>query len=122
MDVHHARTFMNQNGIPRRIARARYTSAMQRAMITGASSGIGAAIAREMSRRGYALVLVARRADLLQQLAGELPNAIAITCDVTDSAAVHNAVARAGQLDVAIANAAMGVTGWAAKSVAEAEE
>ncbi len=94
---------------------------MQRAIITGASSGIGEAMARQFSRRGYALALLARRADLLQKLASELPNAIAIPCDVTDSAAVHDAVARAGEINVAIANAGVGTTGWAAKSVSEAE-
>jgi len=95
---------------------------MQRALITGASSGIGEAVARELSRRGYGLALLARRIDLLQQLAGELPNAIAIACDVTDANAVRDAVARAGQIDLAIANAGMGVTGWASKSIAEAEQ
>jgi short-subunit dehydrogenase len=94
---------------------------MQRAIITGASSGIGATMARELSRRGYAVVLLARRADLLNELARELPNALAIPCDVTDSGAVHEAVARAGEIDIAIANAGVGVTGWAAKSVDEAE-
>ena len=94
---------------------------MKRAFITGASSGIGAEMARELSRRGYALALVARRADLLAQLASELPNTIAIPCDVTDSAAVHDAVKRAGEIDIVIANAGVGVTAWAAKSVADAE-
>ena len=42
------------------------------AVITGASSGIGAEIARELSRRGHELVLVARSADKLQSLADEL--------------------------------------------------
>jgi short-subunit dehydrogenase len=94
---------------------------MKRAIITGASSGIGAEMARELSRRGYEVVLLARRADLLDQLAKELPNATAIACDVTDSAAVHDAVARSGPFDVAIANAGVGVSAWAAKSVADAE-
>ena len=94
---------------------------MQRAIITGASSGIGEAIAREFSRRGYALALLARRADLLDKLASELPNAIPIPCDVTDAAAVRDAVTRAGEISVAVANAGVGTTGWAAKSVSEAE-
>ena len=94
---------------------------MKRAIITGASSGIGAEMAREFARRGYEVVLLARRADLLDQLAKELPRATAIACDVTDSAAVHDAVARSGPFDVAIANAGVGVTAWAAKSVADAE-
>ena len=92
-----------------------------RAIITGASSGIGAAMAREFSRRGYALALLARRAELLDQLAGELPDTVAIPCDVTDSAAVHDAVKRAGPIDVAIANAGVGITGYASKIIGEAE-
>jgi short-subunit dehydrogenase len=94
---------------------------MPRALITGASSGIGAAMARELSRRGYSLALLARRADLLDQLATELPDTLAIPCDVTDAAAVHEAVKRAGPIDVAIANAGIGVTGHAWTIVDEAE-
>jgi short-subunit dehydrogenase len=94
---------------------------MPRALITGASSGIGAAMARELSRRRYSLALLARRADLLDQLATELPDTLAIPCDVTDAAAVHEAVKRAGPIDVAIANAGIGVTGHAWTIVDEAE-
>ena len=79
-------------------------------------------MARELSRRGYALALLARRADLIHQLAGELPNTVAFPCDVTDKAAVADAVARAGDIDVAIANAGVGVSGWATKLIAEAEQ
>jgi short-subunit dehydrogenase len=99
---------------------------MQRAIITGASSGIGAEMARELARRGYAVALLARRGDLLQELAKQLPNAVAVPCDVTDEAAVMSAVragerALGGPFDVAIANAGVGVTGYAAKDVSDAE-
>jgi short-subunit dehydrogenase len=86
-----------------------------RAILTGASSGIGHALAHELSRRGYELALLARRADLLEQLASELPaKSVAIPCDVSDRAAVREAVARGqqqlgGPFDLAIANAGIGI-------------
>ena len=99
-----------------------------RAIITGASSGIGAALAREMARRGWTLALLARRADLLDALAGELPTkSIALPCDVTDAMAVNDAVRRGeealgGPFDLAVANAGVGVPSHAAKFIlADAE-
>jgi len=83
---------------------------MKRAILTGASSGIGAALARELSRRGYALALLARRGDLLRELASELPESQAIECDVADAASVKSAVEKAGGVfDLAIANAGVGI-------------
>src|SRR5687767_1155668 len=103
-------------------------SRAMRAILTGASSGIGLELAREFSRRGYELALLARRGDLLDQLAAEVTTrAVAIPCDVTDGAAVHDAVRRAedllgGSFDLAVANAGVSIPGHATKfSVADAE-
>jgi NADP-dependent 3-hydroxy acid dehydrogenase YdfG len=84
-------------------------------LITGASSGIGAATARAAARAGYRVVLAARSADRLQALADELggpERAFALRCDVTEwedqQALVAGALERFGRLDVAFANAGFG--------------
>jgi short-subunit dehydrogenase len=87
---------------------------VKRAIITGASSGIGAALARELVRRGWFTVLLARRANLLLDLAADLaPNAAAVVCDVTDRTAVRRAVDAHGPFDLAIANAGISVPTYA---------
>lgn len=78
--------------------------------LTGASSGIGAALAREFGRRGARLGLVARRADALAALAGQLPAGCRVyALDVTDRAALLAAArdfdAACGGTDIVIANA-----------------
>ena len=80
------------------------------AVITGASSGIGEATARALAASGYRLALLARRADRIEALAGELgPGAIAITADVTDRDSVIKAAGRVktelGGTDVLVNNA-----------------
>ena len=84
-------------------------------LITGASTGIGAATARLAAGAGYRLVLAARSTDRLDQLASELggeDRALAIACDVTEweqqQAMVQTSLERFGRLDVAFANAGFG--------------
>src|SRR3954470_8550715 len=84
-------------------------------LITGASTGIGAATARHAADAGYRVALAARSADKLEQLAAELggdERAIAVPTDVTDFAAQQQLVEAArdafGRLDVAFANAGFG--------------
>ncbi|HKX47354.1 MAG TPA: SDR family oxidoreductase [Gaiellaceae bacterium] len=63
------------------------------AVITGASSGIGEAIARELARRGWLCVLLARRASELERIAGEIGGESEV-CDVSDRAQVDEVAAR----------------------------
>jgi len=85
---------------------------MTRVFITGASSGIGAALAREYAAQGASLGLVARRAEVLAALAASLPNPQQHTIyplDVTDfsalAAAAQDFIARHGGADIVIASA-----------------
>jgi NADP-dependent 3-hydroxy acid dehydrogenase YdfG len=84
-------------------------------LITGASSGIGAATARAAAAAGYRMVLAARSADRLADLAAELggaERALPVHCDVTEweqqEAMVQTALDHFGRLDVAFANAGFG--------------
>jgi short-subunit dehydrogenase len=94
-----------------------------RLLITGASSGIGAALARECARRGFRVALAARRVETLEALATQLrqagSQASAHACDVTkdgDIARVVSELAALGAVpDIVVANAGFGVVGPAQK-------
>jgi short-subunit dehydrogenase len=89
------------------------------ALITGASSGIGAALAREFARQGADVSLVARRVDRIEALAQEIKQsgrgAIAIRGDVTVSGDLERAAGTTreafGKIDIVVANAGFGVVG-----------
>jgi len=78
------------------------------ALITGASKGLGRALARGLAERGWTLVLDARGAEALETVARELPTAVAVAGDVTDARhreALAAAVRERGRLDLLVNNA-----------------
>lgn len=80
------------------------------ALVTGASSGIGQAYAEELSRRGWHVVLVARRKDRLDELARKLGNAESLPADLADPgglAAVEDRCQK-GDVELLVNNAGMG--------------
>jgi short-subunit dehydrogenase len=87
--------------------------------ITGASSGIGKAMAFEWARLGYKVVLSARRKELLEGIALEIKNsggqALVVPVDIMEEESIKNAVQNIittwGRLDIAVANAGFGIFG-----------
>lgn len=83
-----------------------------RALVTGATGGIGAAIARRLHGRGATVLLSGRQGDVLEQLRDELgERAEALVADLADREAVAALSERAGRVDVLVANAALPASG-----------
>jgi short-subunit dehydrogenase len=99
------------------------------ALVTGASSGIGAALARELAKNGAKLILTARRRDRLEVLAGELAakgtEVRIVTVDLNDPASpeqLYRATEGAGlAVDILINNAGLGLSGIFCQSPIEQE-
>jgi NAD(P)-dependent dehydrogenase (short-subunit alcohol dehydrogenase family) len=82
----------------------------RRALVTGAGSGIGAAIADALAAEGASLVLVGRDAGRLEQRAAALGGATTAVCDVTDEAAVERLRETTGEIDLLVNNAGAAVS------------
>ena len=81
-----------------------------RVLLTGASGGLGQAIARGLASRGARLTLTSRRVDVLEVLAGEI-DAQVIAADLSSRAEVARLASEAGEVDVLVANAGIPAAG-----------
>jgi short-subunit dehydrogenase len=79
-------------------------------LLTGATGGIGQAIARALAGRGANLILTGRRADVLEPLAAETGGR-ALAVDLAERAEVARLISEAGDVDILVANAALPATG-----------
>ncbi len=95
---------------------------MKTIIVTGASSGIGRATAELFLAKGWTVGILARRGDILNEIAQGNQNAIPLTADVTDPDAVETAfhlfVAKVGRLDVLFNNAGIFATGGTIDEIA----
>ncbi|UXU74278.1 MULTISPECIES: SDR family NAD(P)-dependent oxidoreductase [unclassified Paracoccus (in: a-proteobacteria)] len=77
----------------------------KRVLVTGGGTGVGAELARSFAKAGAEVVVAGRRLAPLEKVAGDLPGARALVCDVTDEASVTALFEQSGPCDIVIANA-----------------
>jgi NAD(P)-dependent dehydrogenase (short-subunit alcohol dehydrogenase family) len=85
-------------------------SRVESALVTGASGGLGAAIARRLAAEGVRVAVTGRRHDPLERLARET-GAAPVVCDLADRADLTDLLVRAGEVDVLVSNAALPASG-----------
>jgi NAD(P)-dependent dehydrogenase (short-subunit alcohol dehydrogenase family) len=92
-------------------------------VVTGASSGLGAQLARALAAAGAVPVLAARRLERLQQLQAEVPQADVVACDVADAAdrerLIDTVIERHGRIDGLVNNAGIAASGPALRTPTE---
>lgn len=94
-----------------------------RALITGASSGIGRDIARELSKRGYDLIIVARNREKLEELKGDLTTKVEIIdMDLTSEENCKKLHEQAKDIDILVNNAGLGEFGKFTETDLEKEQ
>jgi short-subunit dehydrogenase len=81
------------------------------AIVTGVGPGTGAAVARRFAEGGYRVAMLARNADRLAVLENQIPDSIAVPCDVGDAGALERAIAGLGDAKVVVHNAVGGAFG-----------
>lgn len=91
------------------------------AVVTGASSGIGAATARQLAAAGFEVICAARRVDRIEALAGEIDGR-AVACDVTDESSVAALAAAVGPRLAVLVNNAGGAFGLSSVAQADTDE
>jgi short-subunit dehydrogenase len=86
------------------------------ALLTGATGGLGRAIAKALAERGASVTLSARKAEALEELAAELPGDghRTIPTDLAEPGSAERLAAEAGEVDVLVANAGLPGAGWLA--------
>jgi NADP-dependent 3-hydroxy acid dehydrogenase YdfG len=81
------------------------------ALVTGVGPGTGASVARRFAEGGYRVAMLARNAERLEALAREIPDSIAVPCNVADAASLESALASVGMPEVVVHNAVGGAFG-----------